>query len=98
MASVIGIDDDSVICRILKEVLTLEQYEVVSATDPRVELRMIESASPSVVILNLTMPHLDGAAILDRRRASPDVYARHKIILYSANDRLQALQGRGSST
>jgi CheY-like chemotaxis protein len=91
MASVIVIDDCPAICKMLKEVLTLERHEVVSATDPRVGLRMIESASPSVVILNLMMPHLNGAAILDRLRATPDVRARHEIILYSANYRLEAV-------
>jgi CheY-like chemotaxis protein len=92
MASVFVIDDDPLICRIITEVLTLEQHAVVSTTDPREGMRLIyDAAQPSVVLLNLIMPALSGVDILKRLQATPAVRARHLILLYSSYPTLEAV-------
>jgi CheY-like chemotaxis protein len=91
MAPVVVIDDDPTICKLFEEVLTLERRTVVTTTDPREGLRLLCDAPPSVVILNLMMPHLSGQDILDRLRATPQVRAQHELILYSGSPRLEAV-------
>jgi CheY-like chemotaxis protein len=92
MASVIVMDDDPVNCRILMELLTATQHQIVSTTDSQEgEHLLYDTAEPSVVLLNLTMPPPSGVNILERLRASSEVRGRHAIILYSASPRLEAV-------
>jgi CheY-like chemotaxis protein len=70
----------------------MEGHQVVSTTDSQEGERLIyDTTTPSVVLLNLTMPPPSGADILERLRASPDVRGRHVIILYSASPRLETV-------
>jgi CheY-like chemotaxis protein len=41
-------------------------------------------------LLDLLMPVLDGRGVMNELRASPEVRARHRVVLVSANDRLEA--------
>jgi CheY-like chemotaxis protein len=92
MASVLVIDDSDMVCELARVVLTMEGHEVVTTTDSGEGERLIyDTTTPSVVLLNLTMPPPSGADILKRLRASPDVRGRHVIILYSASPRLEAV-------
>jgi CheY-like chemotaxis protein len=92
MVSVLVIDDDNLICAMLVEVLTMEGHQVVATTDPREGLRLVYGAAqPSVVLLNLTMPYLSGVDILKQLQATPEVRARHVLLLYSSHPDLEAV-------
>jgi CheY-like chemotaxis protein len=93
MASVIVIDDDPTITNMIGLVLQLEneRYQIASTTDSREGLRLIYAAPPSVIVLGLIMPYLTGMDILERLRSTPDVRARHVILLYSGNHRLESV-------
>jgi DNA-binding response OmpR family regulator len=69
MASVLVIDDSDMVCEIARLVLTMESHEVVTTTDSREGERLIyETTTPSVVLLNQTMPPPDGVEILQQLR------------------------------
>ena len=51
---------------------------------------MLDKSGPRLILLDLLMPVLDGRGVMNQLRASPEVRARHKVVLVSANDRLEA--------
>ncbi|HEX2087157.1 MAG TPA: response regulator transcription factor [Solirubrobacteraceae bacterium] len=66
---VLLVDDDAAIRRSVAEGLELEGFEVVPASGGRAALAAVESVEPSVIVLDLAMPDLDGLEVLRRLRA-----------------------------
>jgi DNA-binding response OmpR family regulator len=69
---VLLVDDDAAIRRSVAEGLELEGFEVVAASGGRAALAAMESVSPSVVVLDLAMPDLDGLEVLRHLREGDD--------------------------
>jgi DNA-binding response OmpR family regulator len=69
---VLLVDDDAAIRRIVGEGLELEGFEVVPASGGRAALAAVEAVDPAVVLLDLTMPDLDGLEVLRRLRGRGD--------------------------
>jgi DNA-binding response OmpR family regulator len=69
---VLLVDDDPAIRRTVGSGLELEGFAVVAASGGRAALEAIERVSPAVVLLDLTMPDLDGLEVLARLRAGGD--------------------------
>ena len=64
------VDDDARILRAVGTGLTLEGFEVVPASGGRAALAAVEQVDPAVMLLDMTMPDLDGLEVLKRLRAS----------------------------
>jgi len=58
--SVLVVDDDPSIRRMVSEVLDLEGYSVATAANGVEALRSIEEQRPSLVLLDMRMPLMDG--------------------------------------
>ncbi|HVC79414.1 MAG TPA: response regulator [Chloroflexota bacterium] len=58
--SVLVVDDDSSIRRIVAEILLMEEYEVVTAPNGAEALLAVEHERPALVLLDMRMPVLDG--------------------------------------
>jgi DNA-binding response OmpR family regulator len=69
---VLLVDDDAAVRRSVAEGLELEGFEVVAASGGRAALAAVESVTPAVVVLDLSMPDLDGLEVLRRVRATGD--------------------------
>ena len=69
---VLLVDDDAAIRRSVAEGLELEGFRVVPASGGRAALAALDSMSPAVVVLDLSMPDLDGLEVLERLRAGGD--------------------------
>ncbi|MHB1846148.1 MAG: response regulator transcription factor, partial [Deltaproteobacteria bacterium] len=61
---ILVIEDDASIRAGLELNLGLEGYEVLSASDGRTGLELARGRSPDLVILDLTLPELDGLTVL----------------------------------
>ncbi|HVC33923.1 MAG TPA: response regulator [Chloroflexota bacterium] len=59
-ARVLVVDDDPSIREMLSDFLAMEGYEVETAADGSEGLRAVEESSPSVIVLDMRMPVLDG--------------------------------------
>ena len=68
-ASVLLVDDDAPIRRMLERTLAAEGYAVAAVADGGSALAQIERSVPDVIVLDVAMPGLDGLSVTRRLRA-----------------------------
>ena len=68
-ATVLVVDDDAPIVRMLERTLSAEGYEVECVSDGGAALAAVEQAVPDLVILDVAMPGLDGLVVCRRLRS-----------------------------
>ena len=73
MAALLLVDDDAPIRRMLERTLTAEGYDVVAAADGGTALAAVERSMPDAIVLDVSMPGMDGFAVLERIRDLSDV-------------------------
>lgn len=71
--TVLIVEDDARITHLLRLYLEREGYGVAAAHDGREALEAAARARPSLVILDLMLPHLDGVEVCRRLRETSDV-------------------------
>jgi DNA-binding response OmpR family regulator len=81
--TVLVVDDDAVILKLLQVNFELEGYEVLAAPDGSAALRLARGEGPDVVVLDVMMPGIDGLEVARRLRTDP-VTAGIPILLLSA--------------
>ena len=77
---VLIIDDDQNICKILKEYLVYEDFEVMTAHSGKEGLEQIEEEKPDLIILDIMLPEMNGWEICQELRPENDL----PIIMLSA--------------
>jgi DNA-binding response OmpR family regulator len=87
------VDDDDEIRLLLTELLGRAGYRVDEAVDGRSALRKLYESPPSLVILDVTMPEMDGYQTLDRIRDLSDVPV---IMLTARTQELERVRGLAS--
>jgi two-component system response regulator MprA len=80
------VDDDAPIRRMLARTLTAEGYEVEAVADGGAALAAVERSVPDAIVLDVTMPGVDGLAVTRRLRAKG---LRVPILLLTARDALR---------
>lgn len=80
---VLVVDDEPQIQRFLRPALAACGYDVLTADTGREALRLIASAAPDVVVLDLGLPDMDGKEVLREARG----FSKVPIIVLSARDR-----------
>lgn len=71
MANILVIDDDVAICRLLTDVLEIDQHDVRVAADGIEGVRAFDMLRPDFVVLDVMMPGLDGHGVLRAIRDRP---------------------------
>ena len=66
MKTILVADDDDALRMLLKEELTDEGYRVITATNAREALKMVEEKPLDLVILDIRMPGMSGLEALPR--------------------------------
>jgi two-component system, OmpR family, response regulator MprA len=83
--SVLVVDDDAPIRRMLERTLSAEGYEVAAAADGGSALAQVERSMPDVIVLDVAMPGMDGLAVTRRLRGKG---LQVPILLLTARDAL----------
>jgi len=90
---ILVVDDDDDIRGLLRALLERAGHEVTEAADGRTGLRELYEGSPDLIILDVTMPGLDGWATLERIREVTDA----AVLMLTAHDaeleRVRGLKG-----
>ena len=71
--SILLVDDDEEILRMLSRILELEGYDVAVAAGGEAGLALLEERKPDLVILDIMMPGLDGFQVLALMRQRSNV-------------------------
>ena len=72
-AHVLVVDDDADIRGLVRELLERQEYQVTEAANGRDALRALYASPPDCVLLDVSMPELDGWQTLERIRDLSDV-------------------------
>ena len=84
-AKVLVVDDEPNVLRSLVQYLTIEDFEVETASNGVEALEKVDSFSPELILLDVMMPGMDGFEVLDKVKEKPG----HKdtpIIMLTAKD------------
>lgn len=69
--NVLVIDDDALVCDILKHKLTAKGYKVTTAGDGAAGLARARVSPPGLIVLDMMMPMMTGREVLQDLRADP---------------------------
>ena len=72
MVTVLIVDDDQKLLKMLRRTLTYEGFHVVTATDGHEALAQVQAHHPDIIVLDWLMPGLSGIAVTQRLRAAHD--------------------------
>ncbi len=86
MPLILVADDDPKLLKMLRRTLTYEGFDVITATDGQMALKMVYEAKPDLLILDWLMPELDGIGVLQALRED-----RHPIpiLMLTARDAVE---------
>lgn len=96
---VLVVEDDSGVRGLLETMLSAEGYDVTTASDGLGGLRKAASALPALILLDLRMPDLGGAHVLEQLQEDPALAGVPVIVLtgdLEAVPRVSALLGAGN--
>ena len=71
--SILVVDDDPVILRLVSANLKIRGFDVVTAEEGESALGLMSKVMPDLVILDIMMPGMDGVEVCRRIRESSDV-------------------------
>ncbi|MCB0068163.1 MAG: response regulator, partial [Caldilineaceae bacterium] len=71
--TILLVDDDPVLSELVSYILKAEGYNAVVANDGEDGLRKFQSSNPDLVVLDVTMPEMDGFEVCQRIRRTSSV-------------------------
>lgn len=69
MAKILIIEDDSLISRLYQKAFTFEGYKVSVANNGKKGLEKAKSVVPTLILLDIMMPEMNGLQVLDKLKA-----------------------------
>ena len=94
MVTVLVVDDDQKLLKMLRRTLTYDGFHVVTAVDGRDALAQVGAHLPEVIVLDWMMPGLDGMGVVERLRVMNN---RVLVLMLTARDsiedRVEGLEG-----
>jgi CheY-like chemotaxis protein len=85
MKTIFLVEDDPVVVKVYGAKFEREGFHVEVAEDGLIALKMLSTAKPDIVVLDLMMPKLNGVDVLKYIRSTPALKATPVIILSNAH-------------
>lgn len=92
---ILVVEDDADLRATLEYVLLDDGFDVISAGDGRAALRVLEGVAPDAILLDLTMPVMDGATFARRFRSQHG--GSTPIVIYTATPRPRIAEEIGNA-
>jgi DNA-binding response OmpR family regulator len=83
MAKIIVVDDDKASTALFKQVLLMNEYEVITINESSTVLEIATQERPDLIIMDLMMPEPDGFKVCRMLRADP-LHRKTPIIIVTA--------------
>lgn len=90
VAPILVVDDDPYIREVLAELLEEEGYPVATADDGAEALRFVACTRPSLILLDMDMPVVDGREFARRYRELPGPHAPIAVVTAAYDARIAA--------
>lgn len=90
---VLVVDDDASCRLLLTEILTAKGHTVVEAVDGEEALSAVRRERPDVILLDVTMPGIDGFEVCRRLKADPATAMIHVLMVTSLTEREHRMKG-----
>ncbi|HSX57834.1 MAG TPA: response regulator, partial [Candidatus Saccharimonadales bacterium] len=78
---VLIVEDDPLISRMYEKIFSFENYKVVIANDGEDGLVKVKSTKPTIVLLDVMMPKMNGLEVLEKIKADPETKAIPVVML-----------------
>ena len=91
-ARVLVVEDDPSVRGLLHTLLVAEGYDVSTASDGLAALRQAAATSPALVLLDLVMPDLGGARVLQELRDDPALASIPVIVVTGHEDAVPGMR------
>ncbi len=69
MAKILIVEDDPLMSRMYQKIFTFEKYEVEMAQDGEEGLSKAQSANPTLIMLDVMMPKMNGLQVLEKLKS-----------------------------
>lgn len=73
MSKILIVEDDPLMQRMYQKAFSFDGYEVLVASDGVEGLDKIRSEKPTIVLLDVMMPKMNGMEVLDKVKADPEI-------------------------
>lgn len=81
VAKILIIEDDALLSRMYQTIFATNGYEVVLATDGEEGLSQARQTEPTLILLDIMMPKLNGLEVLERLKGDPGLRAIPVVVL-----------------
>jgi len=81
MAKILVVEDDPLMSRMYQKIFTFEGYEVEMAGDGQEGLEKARSVKPTLMLLDIMMPKMNGLQVLEKLKADPELKSIPVIML-----------------
>ena len=81
MKKILIIEDESALQKTLGEALSQQGYEVLSALNGEVGLKLVQSEKPDLILLDLILPKIHGFDVLKKIKDNPETKEIPVIVL-----------------
>ena len=81
MATILAVDDEPLICKLLEISLSRLGHEVLTTTSGVAGLELVQQARPSLVVLDLILPDADGLDMLQQIR---EIAPQTAVVIFTA--------------
>jgi adenylate cyclase len=90
---ILAVDDNKQNLSLLERALTAAHYEVITAADGATALKLIQSAAPDLVLLDVMMPGMSGYEVCQRIRANEATRLLPVVMLTALTDVSDRIRG-----
>ena len=90
---ILVIDDSVSFQETIGDILTLADFDVVTAINGKVGLEMIYKENPDLIILDCTMPEMDGYEVVNAMRTDPILFNKPVIMLTGRDSEYDEIKG-----
>ena len=87
MNKILVVDDEAGVCHSFKKILGRHGYDVISAPDGQTAIEKTEHENPDLVIMDVSMPRMDGLEALKQLKALHPGLLIIMMTAYSTSDK-----------
>lgn len=72
MPKILIVEDDPLMLRMYQKIFTFEKYDVDTAINGEEALVKVRTSRPTLILLDIMMPKVNGLQVLDKLKSDPD--------------------------